>query len=92
MNEEDQTAHTLTRALAGVLERKRQSLCVSQQALAQKAGLSRTYLSDIERGLRNISVVTLAKIAQAMGTNASVVMAEAEVISPNCGEALSAQD
>jgi DNA-binding XRE family transcriptional regulator len=78
-HELDISVETLTRCLAGVLEKKRQSLAISQEELARRAGLSRTYLSDIERGLRNISVVTLTKIATAMGTNASLVLAEAEM-------------
>ncbi len=74
----DDSADKLTKSLADVLERKRQQLSLSQEEIARRAGLSRTYLSDIERGLRNISVATLAKISRAMGTEAWLLLAEAE--------------
>ncbi len=40
---------------------------VSQEELAFKAGLHRTYISDIERGTRNISLVNIEKISKALG-------------------------
>jgi transcriptional regulator with XRE-family HTH domain len=39
----------------------------SQEQLASEAGIDRSYMSGIERGVRNISVMKLAKIAQALG-------------------------
>jgi transcriptional regulator with XRE-family HTH domain len=61
-----------------VLEARRQARQMSQEELARRAGLSRTYLSDIERGLRNISVLTLHKLAEALDSQASVMLLEAE--------------
>lgn len=71
-------AEMLVTALAKALETRRQSMQMSQEELARRAGLSRTYLSDIERGLRNISVLTLHKLAAAMQTQASSMLMEAE--------------
>ncbi|HEY9790978.1 MAG TPA: helix-turn-helix transcriptional regulator [Candidatus Obscuribacterales bacterium] len=68
----------LVRILAEVLERRRQEVGISQEELAKRAGISRTYLSDIERGLRNISVGTLSKLAAAMGIAPSKLLATAE--------------
>jgi transcriptional regulator with XRE-family HTH domain len=44
--------------------RKRQGL--SQEQLASLAGIDRTYLSSCERGTRNISVVNIARLADAL--------------------------
>ena len=39
----------------------------TQEGLANKAGLHRTYIAGIETGRRNISVKNLEKIAKALG-------------------------
>lgn len=40
---------------------------ISQEELAQRADLSRNYLSDIERGIRNVSIDNMGLLAQALG-------------------------
>ena len=44
---------------------------ISQEALASKAHMHRTYLSGIERGERNVSLVNLTKLAKALGVSLS---------------------
>lgn len=39
---------------------------LSQNSLAARAGLDRTYLSEIERGRKNLSLVKIVKIATAL--------------------------
>ena len=47
----------------------RQSKELSQEKLALKAGIDRTYLAGVENGKRNISVVNLDKIIKALETD-----------------------
>jgi transcriptional regulator with XRE-family HTH domain len=70
--------------LPAVIESLRKQNKLSQQALADVTGLSRTYVSDIERGLRNVSVGTLARIGAALGVQASQLlrMAESAAVAP----------
>jgi transcriptional regulator with XRE-family HTH domain len=46
----------------------------SQEELAGKANLHRTYMSDIERGERNVSVENIKKIADALGVDPSELL------------------
>jgi transcriptional regulator with XRE-family HTH domain len=41
----------------------------SQEELAEKTGSDRTYISDIERGLRNPSLKVLARLAHVLGVS-----------------------
>ena len=40
---------------------------ISQEELAYRAQIDRTYMSGIEKGDRNISVTTYTKLAEALG-------------------------
>ncbi|RYD56872.1 MAG: XRE family transcriptional regulator [Sphingobacteriales bacterium] len=44
----------------------RHELQLSQEALANKAGVDRTYMTDVENGRRNISIEILEKIIGAL--------------------------
>lgn len=44
----------------------RNSLGISQEELAWRAGLHRTYIADIERGVRNITLRSMASVAKAL--------------------------
>jgi transcriptional regulator with XRE-family HTH domain len=53
---------------------------MSQEAVALEAGLNRGYYSGVERGVRNVSLANIIKIADALGVPASAVLARAEAI------------
>lgn len=55
------------------IAKQRNLLGISQEELADKADLDRTYISGIERGKRNISVYTLKKIYKALEMNINSV-------------------
>jgi transcriptional regulator with XRE-family HTH domain len=46
---------------------RREELGLTQEDLAGRAGIHRTYLSDVERGSRNLSLVNIEKLAAALG-------------------------
>ncbi len=56
------------------LRRFRDSAALTQEALAEKADMDRTYLSDIERGLRNAGIKNIVRLAKALGIPAARLM------------------
>ena len=52
------------------LKKYRKLKCLSQEKLAELAGLHRTYISDIERFRRSISLENIQKISEALETEA----------------------
>jgi len=64
--------------LGEAIRRERSSLGISQDELARRAGLHRTYISDLERGARNPSVGTILKIADALQVTVSELFQASE--------------
>jgi transcriptional regulator with XRE-family HTH domain len=48
---------------------------LSQEALAHEAGLDRTYVSQVERATRNVTIGVLERLATALGTTADQLIA-----------------
>lgn len=65
-------------ALGSALRAERERLELSQEELADKAGLDRTYLSGVERGDRCPNLRSLLKLTAAMKLKMSRLMLAAE--------------
>ncbi len=52
----------------------RERLGLSQEAFADKAGLHRTYITQVEQGKRNISLSTIFRIAEALHVEANLLL------------------
>jgi len=50
------------------IRRIRQEQAINQEEAADRCGLHRTYYSGIERGVRNVSLVNIEKIAKGLRT------------------------
>ena len=59
---------------AANVRKLRLSAGLSQEELADRAGLHRTYISSIERGQRNVSLENIFVIADALGVEASLLL------------------
>ena len=53
------------------VRKERLKLGISQEELAARAGLHRTYIGMIERGEKNITLINIGKIAGALGLTIS---------------------
>ncbi len=57
---------SLVNAVANTVRNFRKASNMSQENLADKAGLDRTYISGVERGVRNITLDSLDQIIYAL--------------------------
>jgi transcriptional regulator with XRE-family HTH domain len=71
--------------LSDVLERfgkrlrsVREKVGVSQEKLAEMAELHRTYVSSVERGKRNISLLNIERLARALKVSMAELMPDAK--------------
>lgn len=64
----------ILKIIAGNLRRIRKEKGLSQEELAFECGVHRTYVSGVERGIRNPTVTIVAKIADALNVPASALL------------------
>lgn len=75
----------LVMAFCQVVHERREFLRISQEEVAHRAGLHRTYISDIERGSRNLSLKNLGRMAGALELSVSDLLFAAEVRAMSLG-------
>lgn len=61
-----------------VLRRYRSDRNISQEELAHRADVDRTFVSRLERGIRQPTITTLIGIGQALGVSAADLVRETE--------------
>lgn len=66
----------LQKAFGLIVRKRREAIGLSQEALADKAQLHRTYISLLERGQRNPSLNVIAALAVALDTSVNALVGE----------------
>jgi len=61
---------------AKTLRATREGQGLSQEALADAAGLHRTYVGSVERSERNISIDNIERLAEALGVSVASLLEE----------------
>jgi transcriptional regulator with XRE-family HTH domain len=60
------------------MRKYRHAAGISQEALADLAGIHRTYVGDVERGERNLSLLNMVRLSSALGIRLSQVILDME--------------
>lgn len=58
------------------VRRYRVTLDISQEALGVRMGVDRAYVSAIERGVQNVTLLSIWEVAQALGVRPAALLAE----------------
>ncbi|MGO7548333.1 helix-turn-helix domain-containing protein [Rhizobium leguminosarum] len=66
----DDEATKLQRQFGDRLRHFRTAAALSQEEIAHRAGLDRSFVGQVERGERNLSLLNILKIADALGIEA----------------------
>jgi CheY-like chemotaxis protein/DNA-binding XRE family transcriptional regulator len=70
-------ASLITSRFGASVRSLRRRLGISQEALAERADLHRTYISDVEGGARNVSLKTMERLARALEVSNATLLLEA---------------
>ncbi len=71
-------ARTVQQAFGEALRMQRNAVGLSQEGLALRAAVDRTFVSQIERGIRQPTITTLWKLAEALQVTPSSLVLKAE--------------
>jgi transcriptional regulator with XRE-family HTH domain len=72
--------HPLLRTIGHTIRTFRMDRGLSQESLADRANIDRSYMSGIERGLRNLSILNIARIASALDVSIRDLVGQVEVV------------
>lgn len=61
-------------AFGKLVKERRQALNLSQEELGELSGLDRTYISGVERGLRNLSLTSIVSISNSLQISSSELL------------------
>ena len=75
----EHVSHSISKRFGTVVRRRREALGLSQEVLAARAGIHRTYVSSIELGKVRLGLDIAEKVAHGLRTALSDLIAEAEV-------------
>ena len=76
----------LAKHFGTAVRRHRELLRLSQEELADRAGLDRSFVGRVERNEQNASLTTMQRLSQALGSDLDVIFATAREIAANAGQ------
>ena len=79
MNRDDRD---FLRQLGFRIRERRLTMNLTQAALAEQCGLHRTFIGSVERGERNVAILSLRKIARSLRTTPAELLNETNVSDP----------
>lgn len=68
----------ILKAFGKIVKERRLALNLTQESFSELCELDRTYISGIERGLRNISLTAIVKIATSLQTTSAKLLQDLE--------------
>jgi CheY-like chemotaxis protein/DNA-binding XRE family transcriptional regulator len=87
------TASLITSRFGAAVRSLRHRLSISQETLAERSDLHRTYIAEVEGGARNVSLKTMERLARALEVSNAALLLEAgdpDVLAELAGRASSA--
>ena len=75
----DESRRKILRSFGGLVKQHRTRLGISQEELGFRSNLDRTYISGIERGVRNPSLTAIVSLANGLDLTISELLEHLEV-------------
>lgn len=82
MDENDSSNLLLLKCIGEIISERREKLGMTQDELAARSGVNRSFISNIEKGRRNPSISSVANLAKGLKMKFSVLLARSEARLP----------